>query len=389
VTQDALAPRFDSLQRSALMVGAIGLVLCLVGLVASSEQFFQAYLYAYLFWLGLTLGSLFMLMLQHLTGGSWGAMIQRPLEAAVTLMPLLALLFVPLLFGLTTLYPWTDPAFLARYVLVEAKTAYLNIPFFVARAVVYFAVWIGLAMLFVNLSRRQDFLGDQGFSLRMRNAGAAGLILLLLSVTFATFDWGMSLEPKWFSGIYGLLFMSGQAISSMALVIAVVVLLAHVKPLSAMVNKKRLQDLGNLLLVFVMFWAYVNVSQLIIIWSGNLVETNPWYVLRLNEAWAPLALFLVVFHFAIPFVILFSRWVKSQGRALLWIAAWLIVMRLFDLFWVIVPAFGREGFQLHWLDLAAITGLGGLWLAGYINRLKRHPLLPLNDPRVLKAVEHG
>lgn len=389
MTQDALAPRFDSLQRTALMIGAVGLVLCLVGLVASSEQFFQAYLYAYLFWLGLTLGSLFMLMLQHLTGGSWGAMIQRPLEAAVALMPLLALLFIPLLFGITTLYPWTDPVFLARYVLVEAKTAYLNIPFFVARAVVYFAVWIGLAMLFVNLSRRQDLVGDQGFSLRMRNAGAAGLILLVLSVTFATFDWGMSLEPKWFSGIYGLLFMSGQAISSIALVIAVVVLLSHVKPLSTMVNKKRLQDLGNLLMVFVMFWAYINVSQLIIIWSGNIVETNPWYVLRLNEVWAPLALFLVVFHFAIPFVILFSRWVKRQGRALIWVAAWIIVMRLFDLFWVIVPAFGREGFQLHWLDLAAIVGIGGLWLASYINLLKRRPLLPINDPRVLKAVEHG
>lgn len=389
MTQDALAPTFDRFQRTALIVGMTGLVLCLVGLVTASELFFQSYLYAYLFWLGLALGSLFMLMLQHLGGGSWGAMIQRPLEAAVTLIPVMALLFVPLLFGIPTLYVWTNPSYLETHPLVAGKTAYLNVPFFIVRALIYFGVWITLAVLFVNWSRRQDFTGEASLSVRMRNAGALGIILYVLTMTFAAFDWGMSLEPEWFSGIYGVLFMIGQVISSVALIIAVVVVLAHVKPLSAMVTKKRLQDLGNLLMAFTMFWAYVNVSQLIIIWSGNIAEINPWYVLRLNEVWAPLALFLLVFHFALPFVILFSRWVKRQGQVLVWVAAWLIVMRLVDLFWVIVPAFGREGFPLQWLDLAAIVGIGGVWLALYVNRLKRRPLLPLNDPRVLRAVEHG
>ena len=383
---------FGRFRNGALVIGLLGVIGAIVAAVAGAGDFFESYLFAFLFWLGLSLGSFVLLIVQHMAGGSWGAMIQRPLEAGSNMLLLMAVLFVPLLFGMGSLYIWTDAAFVDAHPIVQAKAGYLNVPFFIARAVAYFAVWIGGALLFLRGSARQDEdaarAGRIGYGLK-RSSGL-WIILYVLTMTFAMTDWGMSLTPEWFSGMYPVIFMIGQAISATAFVIGVVVLLATFVPeVNELLTAKRLQDLGNFLMAFIMFWAYVSVSQLMIIWSQNTIETNPYYVLRLNTGWSWAMAFLLLFGFFAPFGILFSRWVKRKRAALVAVAVWAIVVRLVDLFVIVVPAFGREGFPLQLTDVLLWAGLGGLWLAGFAWALARRPLLPLHDPRLAKVAHHG
>lgn len=377
----ALSNTFNRVQRTSLIVGGVALAASVLIVLFGGEGFFQSYLYAYLFWLGLALGCMAMLLVQHLVGGSWGAMIRRPLEAGVMVLPLMGILFIPLLLGMGTLYEWTHADVVAASPILQAKTAYLNVPFFIIRALFYFAVWIGGAYLFWRWSQRQDD-GDSSVTDKLKRYSAPGLILYILTMTFAAYDWGMSLEPEWFSGIYGVTFMIGQVISSVAFIIGFIVLFNRKEPLSEMADRTRVQDLGNFLMGFTMFWAYVSVSQYIIIWSGNVVETASWYAYRMDGEWRGVALFLLVFHFFVPFLVLFSRWVKQSMRMLVWVAMWMILMRFVDLFWIIVPAFSREGFPLHLLDVVLVVGIGGLWLGAFAYWMKGKSLLPLNDPRI-------
>lgn len=380
-------PRFPRLQSLSLLAAAAALLVSVVlALILGGERFFEAYLYAYLLWLGLSLGCLVMLFVQHLAGGSWGAMIRRTLEAGVSVLPVLALLFIPILLGLGSLYEWTHEEYVQDMPIVAAKTAYLNIPFFIARAVLYFAIWIGGALYYLRLSNRQDREPDESGRLgfRLRSVSGLWIVLYVLTMTFAATDWGMSLTPEWFSGIYPVILMIGQAITAVAFVIIAMVLLARVNPaLDALLTEKRLQDLGNFLMAFIMFWAYVSFSQLIIIWSNNIVETNNFYVVRLNTDWVYLSAFLLVFGFFAPFVILFSRWVKRKRAALLTVAIFVLFVRLADMFWIIVPTFEREGFPLSIFDPLLLVGLGGLWLAVFARSLASRPLLPLHDPRLV------
>ncbi|MEX2536147.1 MAG: hypothetical protein WD273_11185 [Trueperaceae bacterium] len=379
-------PSLGQLQGISLVVGAIAVAAALLlALLMGSEGFFQSYLLAFLFWLGLSLGCLVMLFVQHLAGGSWGALIRRPLEAAVAVLPVLAILFIPLLFGLGSLYEWTHAEYIETHPLVGAKSSYLNVPFFIVRAVLYFAIWIGGALYFLRMSNRQDReLNNSGsIAYRMKSLSAAWIIIYVMTMTFAGIDWGMSLTPTWFSGIYSVILMIGQAINATAFIIVVLILLARAVPaVNELLTAKRLQDLGNFLMAFIMFWAYVSFSQLIILWSNNTVETSPWYVVRLNTDWAYLSAFLLVFGFFAPFAILFSRWVKRKRAALMTVAIWAIIVRLVDLFWIIVPSFDRSGSQLLLLDVLLVVGLGGLWLAAFTRSLASRPILPLHDPRL-------
>lgn len=370
----------------SLIVGIGGLGFCLVGAIFGLEQFFQSYLYGFIFWLGIALGCLILLLLQNIAGGPWGPMIRRPLEAGVTLIPIMGLFFIPILAGMGYLYEWTNPEVIAVNEIIASKTAYLNVPFFIVRALFYFAVWIGISYLLVSWSQQQDDTNDPKVAEKMRNFSAPGLISFILTMTFAAFDWGMSLTPEWFSGMYGVIFMIGQAISAVAFMIIIMTLFGHFEPLASVANPKRIQDLGNFLMAFTMFWAYVSASQLIIIWSNNVVETNSWYVLRLNGFWGWIGAALLLFHFASPFLILFSRWVKQKVRALVIIACWMLFMRLVDIFWLIVPTYERN-IPFSLLDAAVLVGIGGVWLSIFISRLKDKPLLPLHDPRL--ASDHG
>lgn len=379
-------PSLERFQLISLIVGAGALAFCLVGAIFGLEQFFESYLYGFIFWLGVALGCLILLLIQNIAGGPWGAMIRRPLEAGVMVIPVMALFFIPVLAGMGYLYEWTDPDVLASNPVIAAKTLYLNVPFFIIRALLYFSVWIGTAWLLVRWSKQQDQQDNPKLADRMRSFSAPGLIFFILTMTFAAFDWGMSLTPEWFSGMYGVIFMIGQAISAVALMIIIVTLFGHFEPLSNVANPKRVQDLGNFLMAFTMFWAYVSASQLIIIWSNNLPETNTWYVIRLNGFWGWIGAILLLFHFATPFLILFSRWVKRKVRALVIIACWMLVMRLVDIFWMLVPTFERD-IPFSLLDIAVVVGIGGIWLAVFIAQLKNKPLLPLHDPRL--AADHG
>jgi hypothetical protein len=376
------------IQHRSLLVGGVALALCLGGALVSREQFFQSYLLGYLFWVGIALGSFALAMLHHLVGGAWGFVIRRLLEAATRTLPLMAALFIPVLLGLPDLYLWARPGEAAHSELLQHKHAYLNIPFFLVRTAIYFAAWIGLATLLNKWSLDQDRTPDPSPTRRLQALGGPGLLVYGLTMTFASIDWLMSLEPEWFSTIYGLTVIIGQVLATMAFMIGCAVRLAREKPLADVVSPAHFHDLGNLLLAFVMVWAYLTFAQFLIVWSGNLPEEIPWYLHRTRGGWQWIALWLVVGHFALPFLLLLSRGTKRRLRRLSMVAAAILFMRLVDLVWLVVPAFHPTGLRLHWLDVAAPVGIGGIWIATFLWQLKGRALLPVNDPDLREAFAH-
>lgn len=380
------------LQLGALVVGLIALAGAAVLGFTTAGDFFQSYLMAYLLILGLSLGSLMLLFVVHLAGGSWGALITRPLEAAASLIPLLALLFIPILFAMGDLYPWTDAAYVAAWPMVEAKTAYLNTTFFIIRTVIVFALWTLGAFLYRSLSRKQDETeagaGRAGY--RMKSMAGLWIVIYIMTMTFASIDWAMSITPTWFSGIYPGIFMASQVITALALIILVMVQLARVNPMvDKLLTPKRLQDLGNLLMAVTMFWAYTHISQLIIQWTNNISETATWYFSRLGPDWVGLSTFILFFGFFAPFMILFSRWVKRKRRALSIVAVWALIVQALNVFWMIAPEFGRVGPQITLIDVLLLIGMAGIWLALYARALGARNVLPANDPRLVNVVaEH-
>ena len=378
---------FRRVQRGALIAGVVGLVLCAIGAFFSSAQFFQSYLWAYLFWLGITMGSFGIMMLQNLTGGRWGVVIRRLVETGALTVPLMALLFLPLLFGLNELYAWSRPEEVAGDPILLHKQPYLNDAFYIGRAVFYFAVWIILTIVLNRWSREQDRTGSAVITRRMRLLSGPGLILYMLTMTFASFDWAMSLDPHWYSTIYGALFVMSQGLTTLAFVIIVLWLLADRRPLSDVVNAGHFHDLGNLLLAFTMLWAYMSISQFLIIWSGNLPEEVTWYIARSRSTWSVIPPFLAIFAFAGPFLLLLLRTTKRRASNLARVAVWVLIVQMVNLFWQVIPTF-HEGLSVHWLDLAAPIGIGGIWIAAFAWLLQSRPLLPLHDPRWEDLVEH-
>jgi hypothetical protein len=365
------------------------LLLCLVGAFFSPAQFFRSYLLAYLFWLGIALGCLAIVMIQYLSGGAWGLFTRRILESGMGTLPYLAVLFIPILIGFHHLYLWARPEDLAHDAALQHKHAYLNVPFFVLRTVLYFGLWVGMAYLLNIWSVRQDHEGSSPrLERRFRLLSGPGLVLYVLAGTFAAIDWVMSLEPHWSSTIFGISLLVGQGLNAFAFTIAVAALLARQQPLSDAISPKVFKDLGNLLLSFVMLWAYMAFSQYLLIWSGNLPEEATWYVHRLRGGWWWIGLALIVLHFAVPFVLLLSRDLKRNFRTLAMVAVALMAMRLVDIFWLVTPAF-VPSLRVHWLDVAAPVGLGGLWLALFLGRLRRQPLLPAHDPQLEEAIAYG
>jgi len=339
--QDYRAPEsIDRIRQRALVAAVIGLVICVIGIFKSPDRFFPAYLLAFMFVLGLSLGSLGLLMLQHLTGGNWGIVIRRPLESATRVLALVAVLFVPIFFGMKYLYTaWLNaPPAGHEGALSDFQRSYLTLNGFRVRAILYFAIWGILVFLFNSWSRQQD-ANPEDLSVRRRFKMLAGpgIIIYVFVMTFAAIDWVMSLSPHWASTIYGFLFVVGQLISSMSLMIAIVVLLARTGPLSGVLQPRHIHDLGKLLLAFVMLWAYFQFSQLLIIWSGNQPEEITFYYSRLHSQWGVVAIIVVIFHFFVPFFLLLSRDLKRNPALLRGVAIWLILMRLVDLFWYTRP----------------------------------------------------
>ena len=379
----------DRLQQRALVAGIVGFVLIAIGYVRTPDQFYHSYLIAFMFVLGLSVGSLGLLMLQHLTGGHWGIVIRRPLEAATLSLPFVAVLFLPIALGMKYLYKeWLEAPKTGEGALSHLQQSYLTTNAFLVRAVIYFVIWLLLVFLFDRWSRRQDVdREDRALRRHIKMMAGPGIILYVFVMSFAAIDWVMSLSPHWASTIYGFLFVVGQLISAMSLMIAIVVLLSRSEPLAGVIQDRHLHDLGKLLLAFVMLWAYFGFSQLLIIWSGNLPEEISFYRTRLYGGWGVVAVIVLVFHFFVPFFLLLSRDLKRNARLLPKVAIWLIFMRLVDLFWLTRPEFTSNAMP-NWLDLAAPLALGGLWLYFFAFNLKRQPLLPLGDPKLEEAIEH-
>ena len=278
--------RMDELQQQSLLIGGLALAVCAAGWFFSPQQFFRSYLVAYLFWIGIPLGCFAIVMLHHLVGGGWGFVIQRLLEAGIRTFPLMVLLFIPVLFGVRDLYVWARPDEVTTEAFLRQKDLYLNVPFFVTRTIIYFAVWISVGYFLNRWSLEQDRTAEGGLTQRLQSLSGPGLVLYGLTVTFASIDWIMSLEPRWYSTIYGMIFMVSFVLAAFAFVIAVAFFLSGLEPLSNAVSPDRFQDLGNLLLAFVMFWAYMAFSQFLLVWVENLAQEIPWYLHRTTGSWS-------------------------------------------------------------------------------------------------------
>jgi hypothetical protein len=356
-------------------------------------------LLAYAFWIGIALGCLSIVMIQHLSGGAWGLVIRRVLESATRTFPLWVVLFLPLILGMGSIWIWANQDALARdpklHEIVQHKATYLNVPFFLIRAALYFVIWLGLSYFLNRWSREQDETGEKSIQRRLQNLSGPGLVLVGGTVTFASVDWLMSLDPHWFSTIFGILVLGGQALSAMSFVITVMFLLSNYKPMSEVLTPKHFHDLGKLLLAFVMLWAYFAFSQFLIIWSGNLPEETTWYLSRLTGGWKAVAGLLILLHFALPFLLLLPRSFNRNARVLSMVAGLILVVRYVDMFWLIGPG-GHDvngkhtgGLHVSWMDFVAPLGLGGIWIWFFIWQLKRRPLMPINDPGLEQALNHG
>jgi len=382
----------------ALTVGLAGIAVCAGGFFVAPGHLFRAWLIAYLLFLGISLGSMALLMIQHVSGGAWG-IFRRIFEAASRTLPLLALLFLPILLGMSWLYPWTHPEHVQADEILRHKAIYLNTGFFVARALFYFAGWILLAWILTGLSKRQDE-GDASVNLRLQRLSAGGLVFYALTITFAGIDWIMSINPHWYSTLFGFLMMGGQGLAALAFTIIVSTALVRTEPMADLLKPNHFHDLGKLMFAFVMLWAYFNFSQFLLTYAANLVEEVPYFLARMSHGWQYLAIFLVVFHFAVPWLLLLSRDRKRNPARLVIVAAWILFMRYTDLFMLVSPEFASTGENLHmlagehesalfvhWLDVAAVVGIGGLWLWMFLTQLAQRPLLAARDPYLREALE--
>ena len=373
----------------ALAVGIAGAALSAVGFFVSPFQFYRSYLWSYLFVLGLALGPLAWLLLQYLTGGAWGMVIRRPCEAALRTMPLVALMFLPIVIGIPNLYPWSHAANVAADPVLQHKHAYLNLPFFLIRAAIYFGGWLFLSWHYTRCSDIEDREGHDAVHGKMSSLAGPGLIFWGFSLTFMSIDWVLSVNPAWFSTMFGLLFIADQGLTGMAFLITVMVLLSFRRPMSEVLTPRHLHDLGKFLLAMVMVWAYFSFSQFLIIWAGNLPEEIPWYLTRINGGWGIVAMALVVGHFALPFALLLSRDLKRNFKLLASIAVFILCMRVVDLYWVVAPEFRKQSFGVSWMDFTVPLGLIGIWLAYFLTNLEKRPLMPVNNPHLEEALQHG
>jgi len=371
-----------------LVVGLAAAVATGAGFFLDRGHFFPAYLSAWLLWFTVASGCLGLLLLHHLSGGRWGLVLRRPMEAGARTIPVVGALGVPLFFGLDRLFLWADPSRVEGDHMLEHKAAYLNVPFFVGRTVGAIILFTLLAYVLSARSLRQDSEGDRGRAWSMMRISAVGLLAFVLTMTFLGFDWLMSLDPYWFSSLYGAIFLAGGAIAALAFLILVARFLVAREPMRTVLTTKRFHDFGTLLFAFVMFFTYLAISQFIIAYQGNLPEEVVWFRERFHGSWLWVATGLLVFHFFFPFLILLSRAVKRRAGTLAGIAAFLLVMRWVDLVWQSRPTLSHDGLGISWIDLAAPLAIGGVWFYFFVRELASRPLLPVGDPRIGEALGH-
>lgn len=387
--EQSLRGGFARVQLGGIILAVVGLALCVFGALTNPHQFYFSYLFGYVFWIGLGLGCFALVMIHHLTGGGWGFLIRRMLEAGVMTLPIMAVLFLPFFLGLHELYSWSHPEIVAHDEALQHKHLYLNLPAFAIRSAVLFALWTVCALLLNRWSFRQDATEDPAPTRWLRTLSGPGLVLYALTGTLAAVDWVMVLENDWYSTIFPLQLMIGQMLATLALCITLLAWFGKHEPLRSIVKPEHFHALGNLLLAFVMLWAYMAVSQLIIIWSGNLPREISWYLHRSTGGWKWVVVFVVVFYFFVPFSLLLARQNKTNVRPLCAIALGVFCVHFVEVFWFVAPSLHGTGFGVSWLDFTAAAGIGGVWVAAFFGRLKNHPLMPSNDPRLPETFANG
>jgi hypothetical protein len=373
-----------------LVLGIIGAILLALAWVTTPTQFYRSYLWAYIYVLGFAAGSLAWLMLQFLTGGAWGVVVRRPAEAAARTLPFLLLLFIPIAIGHTSLYPWAQPSVVAADPVLQHKQVFLNLPFWLLRAVVILGGWSFLGYYINRWSAIEDREGSRPAHTRMSHISGPGLVFWAFGVTFIAIDWAMSLNPDWFSTMFGLLMVAGESLTGIAFLITTLVFLSQRRPMNEVTTPRHLHDVGKLMFANVMLFAYFGFSQFLIIWAGNLPEEIPWYVERLRGGWEYVALAIVFGHFALPFALLLSQDLKKNYKLLRNVAIFVLVMRMVDVYWLVVPD-ASKGAALAptWVDLAALIGIGGIWATLFLTQLEKRTLVPANDIHIVGALEHG
>jgi hypothetical protein len=390
---DTLRPQMERVQRNALFVGLVALLVSLIQLFMNPSHFWQSYLFAYIFWAGLALGCLGVFFLHNVVGGNWGVAIRRLMEAGLQTLWMFVLFAIPIFFALGTLYKWTDAGYRAEHFAVGHKAAYLNPTWFIIRTLLYFAIWLFSGLRILKMANEHDRTGDPALFKRIKARSAPALLVFVLTTTYAFIDWIMSLEPDWYSTIYGWMFTVGEVLITFSFLVAVLVLLSKREPFASFLTRQHYHDIGNLMLAFTMLWAYMSFAQFLIIWAENLPDEIPWYVRRFSGGWGYIGWTISIFMFCVPFFILLQTRIKRNPRALRTLAIWIILMRVLDVFWIVAPAWRQRGLEVYWTDLVALIGLGGIWLAYFIRNLKARPLLASNDPRdtysLLKAHGHG
>ena len=381
-------PVVRKISQRSLVIGVIFAVISGVLAFTRPDEFYRAYLLGFMCWLGIALGSMAILMIRHLTGGGWGTVIRRILGAAMRTLPLLAILFSPIIaaVGQHRMYPWVMPLesiqdprireHLEKHGFI--KESYLNFSGFFIRAIIYFAIWNVLCFLLSKWSRETDRPGAPDHSGRFKAVSGPGLILYGFTISFAAIDWVMSLDPSWISTIFGLIILIGEVLSAMCFAVVVERILFNYKPMSEMLRPDFVHDHGKWMLTFIMVWAYFSFSQWLIIWAGNLPAEITFYLKRLSGGWGSIGLILVLFHFAIPFAMLLSRPFKRDIRKLVWLAVWLMLMRYLDLFWIIEPNFSKT-LSVTLADVVVPIAIGGIWLWYFFRNLASLPLLPAYD----------
>jgi hypothetical protein len=388
----------NRLRTLALGVGGIGLIVWAIGLYFNPEQALRSWLLGFIFWGGIGIGGTGILLLQYLTGGAWGVIIRRVAEAASRTLPLVVLLFVPLALGVSRLYEWTHLR--GHDKVIDDRGWYMTEWGWIGRSIIYFAIFLGIAYLLNKWSANQDASKDydEAASWLGRATAFSGptLVIYALTVTFAVVDWVMTLDPHWFSTIWGLLFVVGWALSTFCFSVIILAFLSDKAPMSRVIGRRHFHDIGKLMLALVMVWAYFNLSQFLIIWSGNIPEETGWYLTRMTGGWGYIAWALVLFHFAAPFLVLLQQDFKRRARQLALIAIFILFMRLVDMFFLIAPnpridtnGLAQGAFVVSWLDLVAPIAVGGIWLWYFFGQLMKRPLVPVMDPFLEKAIEHG
>ncbi len=371
----------------ALVIGIIGLAVSLAGFFIDRGHFFHSYLIAFVFWLTLSLGGLFFTMLHHLTGATWSVVLRRISENIMSTFLFMAIFIIPVLLGINDLYHWSHADILAQNPVLKGKSAYLNIPFFLIRAVIYFVVWILLARGLYRLSLAQDQKFDEGHLAKMRRISAPGMVLLAFTLTFAAFDWLMSLNASWYSTAFGVYIYSGSVVSCLAFMALVAIFLRGRGYLADVITAEHYHDLGKLLFTFVVFWGYIAFAQYFLIWYGNIPEETQWFHRRWGGYWQIISLLIVFGHFVLPFVVLITRGAKRNLTMMTFMGFWLLFIHWVDLYWVVMPNRPERALATIWIDIATMVGIGGLFLWFFWKRMTSSALVPVNEPNLGASIQ--